>query len=268
MLLRILALLGGAVLLSFGVSTWLNIDLVATFALFVVVLKKSIPALLIFGRRWVASFFLSYAPRKVIMYLARRGVIDRKSQHQLNIFFVVQRQRLANYTRKKFAWFYAWHFVARLAFLTFVMVTILSVSILVTGWWIIFIWLPEEISLFFKPLWSKIGTTLSNSAAVRGAKWFYTIMPRTWLGRLLIRTNRWLDENITKPVERTSVQGRKRWLPSVHRAIDKLPKTHIAVPKAPRQKPSRNPFAAQHIRVRCKHAERAAAQKKEPRPKR
>ena len=103
MLLRILALLGGAVLLSFGVSTWLNIDLVATFALFVVVLKKSIPALLIFGRRWVASFFLSYAPRKVIMYLARRGVIDRKSQHRLNIFFVVLKMKRtgSNWSFKK-----------------------------------------------------------------------------------------------------------------------------------------------------------------------
>ena len=244
-----------------------SFDHVALLAGCVVILKKLLPTVLIFAPKWLVTFFFSYVPRKVVMYLVRCGVIDRKSQLRLNNYFLVQRRKLAHYSRKKFPWVYALHFSARLIALTIMMGIIVIVSTLVTGWWIIFIWIPEEAGLFLKPLWGKLATALSNTTAVKSFNWCYAAIAQTWFGHTLVWIVTFFEDTILKPVEQRGVHERKKWFPIVHETISKLPQTHIVVAPAIRHKPSRNPYAEQQIRKHCMHAERSTDPKSKPRLK-
>lgn len=240
MLYRILGLLLVAVLLSIGLSVWFGVSVAAAVLFVATLIKKSLPALLILGRRFIANFFLQIIPRKLGTFMVKRGLISRKAQQKIDGHIALRKQQAT----KRFSPWLRLSFLLRATLLMVVMVGIMAMSVLWFDLWFLLVWLPHELETLLAPIWRSLVNMLANSTAFKLLNRLYTYLKNTYTGRLLARSAAWFDTHVTQRIEATGTAQRQRWLPWLDTWLENLPTVEIKQAKVPAER-SNHPFKEQ-----------------------
>lgn len=191
MRIRVIALLVGVLVLSYGISATFDINFVALFAGIFVFLKSF---KLTFIVQWIGRFVLIQLPKRLMTTAVKLYIIDRKRMQQISAWF----------TRQQLHW--RKHYKLRLV----VLGSLGLVIAIISAWWIgVWLLVLYEVEVLLEILWRKVWPTLSETLFVKSVSTCYQGLKKTRLGRFIIRIDTFLENHFRKKMEQTGTTHKK-----------------------------------------------------------